>query len=415
MQDAIPIIDPNLTPPPIKGVAALAHRVFTGQGLDDLLQVVSRPVTSEPVMAALALDYAFAHMLTFHPQPASAMQSLALDRASLFRVTESFASRGARPLRVLALMAPGDLMMNTPLDFITTHLDVQLDLMFVQPGRPLPERMPEHDVAFFAVSESDTAALRRLAPLFPLWPRPAMNDPARVARLTRDGVAAALGRAPGVATPCIVAISRDDLIAYLAGDTPIGHLLPGCDYPVLLRPAGTHAGIGLARLDGPEALAAHLAEHPTERFFLANFIDYRGPDGLFRKYRVAFIGGTPFVCHMAASENWMVHYLNAGMVESGAKRAMEAEALADFDTGFAWRHRAALAAIDGWIGLDYHQIDCAETPDGRLLLFEADTAAIVHMMDPPDMFPYKAPQMRRVVEAFGAMLGHQAAGALAAA
>jgi len=110
-----------------------------------------------------------------------------------------------------------------------------------------------------------------------------------------------------------------------------------------------------------------------------------------------------------------VHYLNAGMVESGAKRAMEAEAFADFDTGFAWRHRAALAAIDGWIGLDYHQIDCAETPDGRLLLFEADTAAIVHMMDPPDMFPYKAPQMRRVVEAFGAMLGHQAAGALAAA
>jgi len=415
VQDAIPIIDPSLTPPPIKGVAAIAHLAFAGQGLDDLLKVISHPVTSQPMMAALALDSALAHMLTFRPQQASAMQSLALSRASLFRVADSFASRGSRPLRVLALMVPGDLMMNTPLDFITAHLDVQLDLMFVLPGRPLPERMPDHDVAFFAVSESDPAALRRLAPMFPLWPRPALNDPARVVRLTRNGVAAALGHAPGVATPRIVAISRDDLLAYLGRGKPIGNLLPGCGYPVLLRPVGTHAGIGLARLDGPAALAAHLAEHPTERLFLANFIDYRGPDGLFRKYRVAFIGGTPFVCHMAASEHWMVHYLNAGMVESGARRALEAEAFADFDSGFARRHRAAFAAIDGWISLDYHQIDCAETPDGRLLLFEADTAAIVHMMDPPDMFPYKVPQMRRVVEAFGAMLGRRAAGALAAA
>jgi hypothetical protein len=415
VQDAIPTIDPGLMPPPIKGVAALAHRAFAGQGLPELLQFISRPVASEPAMAALALDCALAHMLHFRPQQASAMQALALDRTCLFRVAESFAARSPRPLRVLALMAPGDLMMNTPLDFITAHLDVQLDLMFVLPGRTLPERMPEHDVAFFAVSESDPAALRRLAPLFPLWPRPALNDPARVARLTRDGVAAALGRAPGIATPCIVAISREDLLAHLAAGVPIGALLPGCDYPVLLRPVGTHAGIGLARLDDSAALAAHLAVDASERCFLANFIDYRGPDGLFRKYRVAFIGGTPFVCHVASSEHWMVHYLNAGMVESEAKRAIEATAFADFHPGFAHRHSAALAAIDDWTGLDYHQIDCAETPDGRLLLFEADTAAIVHMMDPPDLFPYKPPQMRRVVDAFGAMLGGRAAAALAAA
>lgn len=415
MQDTIPTIDPGLTPPPIKGVAALAHRAFAGQGLPELLQFLGRPVASEPAMAALALDCALAHMLHFRPQQASAMQALALDRACLFRVAESFAARGKRPLRVLALMAPGDLMMNTPLDFITAHLDVQLDLMFVLPGRPLPERIPEHDVAFFAVSESDSATLRRLAPLFPLWPRPALNDPAQVARLTRDGVAAALASAPGVAAPCIVAISRQDLLAHLAAGAPIDRLLPGCDYPVLLRPVGTHAGIGLARLDAPEALATHLAEHATERFFLANFIDYRGPDGLFRKYRVAFIGGAPFVCHVASSQHWMVHYLNAGMVESEAKRAMEASAFAEFDAGFAQRHRAALAAIDGWIGLDYHQIDCAETPEGRLLLFEADTAAIVHMMDPPDLFPYKPPQMRRVVDAFGAMLKRRVMGTLAAA
>jgi hypothetical protein len=37
-------------------------------------------------------------------------------------------------------------------------------------------------------------------------------------------------------------------------------------------------------------------------------------------------------------------------------------------------------------------------------MFEADNAAIVHNMDPPDVFPYKAPQMRKIFDAFVAML-----------
>ena len=50
----------------------------------------------------------------------------------------------------------------------------------------------------------------------------------------------------------------------------------------------------------------------------------------------------------------------------------------------------------------------AETRDGRLLVFEADTAAIIHLMDPPDLFPYKPPQMRKVFAAFEAMLRQHA-------
>ena len=42
--------------------------------------------------------------------------------------------------------------------------------------------------------------------------------------------------------------------------------------------------------------------------------------------------------------------------------------MADFDTGFATRHAAALADIDARIGLPYLGIDCAETQDGRLLV-----------------------------------------------
>ena len=56
------------------------------------------------------------------------------------------------------------------------------------------------------------------------------------------------------------------------------------------------------------------------------------------------------------------------------------------------------------MALDYFTIDCAETRDGALLIFEADNTAVVHNMDPATVFPYKGPQMRRIFEAFAAML-----------
>ena len=65
---------------------------------------------------------------------------------------------------------------------------------------------------------------------------------------------------------------------------------------------------------------------------------------------------------------------------------------------------AALGAIVARISLDYFIVDCAETRDGRLLVFEADNTAIVHDMDPPEVFPYKSPQMRRIFDAFAAMI-----------
>jgi hypothetical protein len=142
--------------------------------------------------------------------------------------------------------------------------------------------------------------------------------------------------------------------------------------------------------------------------FVTPFVDYRGADGLFRKYRIALIDGAPFLCHMAVSAHWMVHYLNAGMTESAAKRDEEAQAMLSFDAGFARRHAAAFAAFVERIGLDYVALDCAETADGRLLLFEADVAAIVHAMDPPELFPYKPAQMRRVLAAFRDLLAARA-------
>ncbi len=399
VQDDVPRLAPGLVPPLIRGTAALAHRAFVDHGLEDLLRFIDRPAGTPRDHAALTLDMALAHELRFRRGQARALQREALAECRLFRVADGFAARSDRPLRLLALLAPGDLMVNTPLDFITAHLDVRLDLLFVVPGHPLPPSVPDHDVAFFAVSESDPATLRRLRPLFKRWPRPALNDPAAVARLSRDTVAHGLASCSGLCSPPAYRLSR----APLAGCSTLPF-----SGPALIRPANSHAGQNLEKIECSADLPGYLQAVEADEFFVTQFVDYRGGDGLFRKYRIACIDRAPFLCHMAVSEHWMVHYLNAGMSTNAARRAEEARAMAEFDTGFAVRHAAALEALNDWMGLDYFQVDCAETPDGRLLVFEADVAAIIHLMDPPDLFPYKPAQMRRVFEAFNAMLRRRA-------
>ena len=402
--DLVPRLLPDLNPPLIHGTAELTKRCFGGQDFDSLLAFVERSAASLGDAAAQLLDAACVMQLGFRRERALQLQAQALQHCRVFRVAGGRAD-AAPPLRLLALVAPGDLMVNTPLDFITGEVNVRLDLLYVVPGLPLPAAVPDHDAAFFAVSESDPDTLDRLRPLYAAWPRPVLNDPAQIARLSRDGLSRGLAGLDAICSPATVRVEREQVKAWAGPDAPHSPLE---GYPVLIRPVGSHAGANLAKINAPCELGAYLAQSKAELFYVTRFVDYRGADGLHRKYRVACIEGTPYLCHMAASEHWMVHYLNAGMAASADKRADEARAMAEFDAGFARRHRTAFEALDRWMGLDYFQLDCAETRDGRLLVFEADVAAIVHAMDPPDLYPYKPAQMRRVFAAFEAMLRRRA-------
>lgn len=82
----------------------------------------------------------------------------------------------------------------------------------------------------------------------------------------------------------------------------------------------------------------------------------------------------------------------------------------DFETDFARRHAQALSRVHARLGLDYAVMDCAETAEGDLFVFEVDSGAVVHSMDPVDLFPYKVPAMNKVFEAFQAMLKRRAGG-----
>jgi hypothetical protein len=301
-------------------------------------------------------------------------------------------------------------MANTPIDFLLEGSDATLVELYVGAGEPLP-RVPEHDVAMVAIGESETSApvLNSLSRMLAQWPRPVINrNVEKIVGLSRDGVAAMFAGSAHVLAPATERVGRADVERMAAGEAPLSSGAAALAYPLIIRPVGSHAGEGLLRIDAPSDFKPYLAASRALEFYLAPYVDYAGPDGLYRKYRIAVIDGRAYLSHLAISGNWMVHYLSAGMAEDPAKRAEEAEAMANFDQGFGARQAAALAEIQATLGLDYYALDCAETKDGKLLLFEADVAMIVHAMDDAETFPYKQPQMRKIFDAFQALLKDRA-------
>ncbi len=393
-------------PPDHDGLARLAARGFRGEDLEPLARALEARAARDPEDAAAMLDLGLVQELRHRTEEGLAWQARALARQRTYRISPA----GETSLRLLMFVAPGEIMANVPVQFLLEGSGIRLDLLFLLPGEPLPAPVPDHDLALVGIGESDAsrALLESLPAALGTWPRPVLLDPRRIVALGRDRLWRVLEGAPGVAIPPTVRLDTQALEGLARGRVPLEGWLPGAAYPLIVRPVGSHAGKGLGKVDDAPALLAYLEGAEPGTFYLSPFVDYRGPDGLFRKYRVAMVEGRPFICHMALAPHWMIHYLNAGMLDNPARRAEEQEAFLTFDAGFARRHREGLASLHQRIGLEYFALDCAETPDGRLLIFEADTAMVVHAMDPPDLFPYKGPQMARVFRAFREMLQRRA-------
>ena len=390
------------------GVASLSKLAFDGVDLQPLHSQLLDKYVFEPDNAAALMDLATIEQIFGNREDGLARQREAL---LLRRVYHSPCAAAAPALRLLAFAVPGDIGANTPLEFLLDGSDIALTTLYVVPGEALPETMPEHDVAIVVAGESEESApaLAALAHLVADWPKPVLNRPQLIGSLSRARLPAVVQGIDGVDIPLTEQIERADLAAVATGRSELrSHLADGA-LPLIARPVGSHAGRGLKKLDNPVAIQTYLAERPEKSFYISRYVDYRSADGLFRKYRVVFIDGRPYACHMAIADQWMIYYLNAAMGESAAKRAEEERFMTGFDSDFGRRHGAALALIAERVGLDYFGIDCAETPDGRLLLFEADIAMIVHLMDSPAIYPYKAPQMRKVFAAFCALLKDRAA------
>jgi hypothetical protein len=385
------------------GFARLTAMAFEGTDLRPLRDQIVSKIGDGSASAGEGLDLSLITQLLGDKQAGLAIQAEVLAFHQLFR---SPCSAAKPKLRVLALAAVMDMGGNTPIEFLLEHSGIELLTLYVVDGINLPQSLPDHDVAIVIASDSEECreALRKIEQVSARWPRPLLNPPDRIAHLDRDKLHYLLRGIEGLDIPATACVSRAQLAALASSNGPVADIAAGLPLPFIIRPRGSHAGNGLARIEDRAAIGPYLAEQPAQEFFVARFVDYAGDDGLFRKYRIAFVDGRAYACHMAIADRWDIWYLNAGMAFSESKRAEEAIFMHAFDRGFGLRHQRALAAMADRVGLDYFTIDCAENKRGELLIFEADNTAVVHNMDSAELYPYKAPQMRKVFDAFAAML-----------
>ncbi len=197
-----------------------------------------------------------------------------------------------------------------------------------------------------------------------------INPPRHVLRTARDDVARLLADMPGIHVPRTVrwdpAMTRDppSLTASQNGIT----------LPLIIRPVGSHTGVGMALVDSLDTLDHATSMGPATAHYLTEYVDCRHADGLYRKTRAYLIGEDCILHHHLVSPDWNIHVSDADVYMRAHPEALQEEdtILANPDQWLGSEDRNCLLAIAKCLGLDYLIVDFSMLEDGRLVLFEAN-------------------------------------------
>lgn len=177
-----------------------------------------------------------------------------------------------------------------------------------------------------------------------------------------------------------------------------------------MRTPGFHGGEHFMRVETAQELPAVLEQLPGNELTVMDFLDARGADGKTRKYRAMMIDGELYPLHAAVSHNWKIHFFSAEMADHAEHRAEDEAFLADMRTVLGERVMTALEEIQKTLGLDYGGIDFGLSPNGDVLLFEANATMAVLPPDPDARWDYRRPAVERILQAVRKMLIERAKG-----
>jgi thioredoxin-like negative regulator of GroEL/glutathione synthase/RimK-type ligase-like ATP-grasp enzyme len=255
-----------------------------------------------------------------------------------------------------------------------------------------------YNVVFNAISDPDVAAaeLQLAARIEQSLRLRVLNPASKILLTARDVIAQRLAGLPHAVVPKTIRSDR----AQAAHNAEMA----GLRYPLIARPIGTHSGEGATKLDDQPAFADYLADAEDGPLYLTEFADYQSRDGVWRKYRIMFVGGRIFPCHLSISAGWLNHYFRSEMSRSDLFRQEEERFLADPAAYFGDAVMEALSAIPARIGLDYFGLDCGVDEQGRLVVFECNASMLVHMPT-EDLYAYRRGSVRAIQQAFTALLG----------
>jgi hypothetical protein len=262
---------------------------------------------------------------------------------------------------------------------------------FYEPVHPLPP----HALIVNAIGDADLcgAALAGAEQILAHSTAPVINPPALVRPTARADNVRRLAGVPGVIAPRVMSLPRANVAA--AG---------GLGFPLLLRAPGFHTGQHFVYVEDCDALANAAAGLPGDDVLAIEYLDARGPDGMARKYRVMFVDGVLYPLHLAISADWKVHYFTAAMATNAGYRDEERRFLDDMPAVLGQCAMAALAGIGAALGLDYAGVDFGLTPDGSVLLFEANATMVVYPPDADPIWDYRRRAITDVLDAVKRMM-----------
>jgi hypothetical protein len=226
-----------------------------------------------------------------------------------------------------------------------------------------------------------------------------VNRPQAVLQSTRDLVARKLAGIHGLVVPRVLRLR--------IGKTDAAQLIEraGLNLPVIVRRVGTHTGRIVGRFDAMDALrTAKLGEG---EHLATEFVDFRSADGLYRKYRVFFLGERRVFRHMLVSDDWNVHASDRQrvMAERPELVAAEERMFAAPDGAFKDEIQQALSVVRERMPLDFFGMDFGIAPDGRAVLFEANATMNFFPLSPDPRFAYLARCVEPARSAFYELLG----------
>lgn len=311
-------------------------------------------------------------------------------------------------MTVLVLWGAG--LGNIPIEHLLPRRSVTRIVCVIEYAWPEAlARLPDYDLVFNAIGDPDVMdpVGEPMARFLQTCSKPLINPAHAVARTARHRVPDLLGGLEHVVVP------RTDRVEFAALRDTL-NALPHDRFPILLRPIGSHGGDHLEKLDS-KADVAGFEPWPSPYYYLTDYVDYASADGGFRKYRVLFVDRQPYAYHMAVGSHWIVHHDTAGMQYDAWKRREEEAFLADPQRVLGEQAMAAVQSIGRALDLDYGGVDFSVLPDGRVLVFEANATMLAHPEEAGGVYDYKNPYVRKICDAFDAMLARRVAAARASA
>lgn len=366
--------------------------------IDDALGHFERAIALNPVDAESLYWIAAIKQAQGHDDQAQAFYRAAARIQPLIRRP---ASKSPPEFRVLALYAP--FAGNTPTELLFKDATYETNTLALvdTDSLHLDPKDLDVDIVVNLISDADQSfdILPVATDLVARLGKPTVNDPAKVARTTRDDIVALLRDIPNCRVPRTLRLS--------AGTAPPDASALAFSFPLLARPAGTHGGDDFEKITDSAELAAFIAGHAADDCYLIEYIDYRSADGLFRKCRFIFIGDEILPYHLAIGNDWKVHHDSTDMDDHAWMQQEELAFLSNPGAVFGAPLYEALRTIRQRVGLDYFGIDCGIDLAGDLIVFEVNASMLVH--DRNETFPYKDPFVQKIKVAFDAMLGQFAA------